>query len=55
MKILITGTGFLGNSLYELFQQNHYNVLQIGRKDVNLTDLNQVSSFFKGKKFSIYI
>jgi len=46
-KILITGTtSGLGKSLYKIYSNNH-SVYTINRKDCDLSDLSQVSSYVK--------
>ena len=57
MNILILGkNGFIGSSLLEYFIQNNYNVIGLGRKDLDLTDSNKVKNYFKqNNNFDIVI
>ena len=55
MKILITGAnGYVGKSLYEAFKKQ-YEVTTLTRKEADLTNLEQLKSFFKDKYFDVII
>lgn len=54
MKVLITGIdGYVGKSL--CYGLKDYNITGINRKICDLTDSNQVNSFFKDKHFDVVI
>jgi GDP-L-fucose synthase len=55
MKILITGSkGYIGTALYNALQRKH-EVVGLGKKDLDLTNLNQVKEFLKNKYFDVVI
>jgi len=55
MKILITGgNGYIGKSLYNALKIQH-DVIALSRKELDVTNLNQVKEFFKNKYFDIVI
>lgn len=55
MKILITGSkGYIGTALYNALKNKH-EVVGLGKKDLDLTNLNQVKEFFKNKYFDVII
>jgi nucleoside-diphosphate-sugar epimerase len=56
MKILITGVnGFIGSSLYRALSKQGYNVIGVGRKELNLLDKTAVSNFFDINHFDFVI
>ena len=57
MNILILGkNGFIGSSLLEYFTQDKYNVIGLGRENLDLTDSNKVKNYFKqNNNFDIVI
>lgn len=55
MKILITGkTGFIGSHLIESLSVDH-DITSISRKELELTDSDQVCSFLENNKFDLII
>lgn len=55
MKILITGSkGYIGTALYNTLQRK-YEVVGLGKKDLDLTNLNDVKEFLKNKYFDVII
>ena len=55
MKILITGAkGYIGTALYNALKNKH-EVIGLGKKDLNLLNLNQVKEFFQNKYFDVVI
>lgn len=56
MKILITGiSGHIGDEVFKLFQTLEYDVIGITRKEVDLTDTEEVDKYLKDKKFDVII
>ena len=57
MKILVTGsTGYVGKAIYNYFSSDKGSeVYGIGSKDCDLTDINSVKEYFKGKYFDVLI
>jgi NAD(P)-dependent dehydrogenase (short-subunit alcohol dehydrogenase family) len=51
---LFGGTGGLGSQLAPLLEE-HYNVIRIGSKDVDVTNYNSVSAFFDNNEVDIVI
>lgn len=55
MKILITGAnGYIGKSLYDILKDK-YNVTAVSRKELDVTDLNNVKEYFRDKYFDVII
>lgn len=55
MKILITGAkGYIGTALYNALKSKH-EVVGLGKKDLDLTNLIQVKNFFQDKYFDVVI
>jgi len=56
MKVLIIGVGgFVGKNLYEFFIDKGYDVVGVGRKELNLLDQVQVYDFFSHNYFDVVI
>jgi dTDP-4-dehydrorhamnose reductase len=55
MKILITGAnGYIGKSLRNALSKDH-EIFALSRKELDVTNLNQVKNFFTGKYFDVII
>tara|TARA_R110000824_G_scaffold15193_6_gene64072 strand:+ start:22200 stop:22970 length:771 start_codon:yes stop_codon:yes gene_type:complete len=54
MRILITGGGYVGSSLYNALR-NEYRVNLVTRKDFDLTSFTDLQKFLKGKYFDAVI
>jgi NAD(P)-dependent dehydrogenase (short-subunit alcohol dehydrogenase family) len=53
--VLFGGTGGLGSQLFPFLERDNYNVMVLGSKDVDVTDLESVRNFFDNNNIDIVI